>query len=198
MFAYLITKDNFFSQKVLKNATLKIQQFNAKYNQNIILKYACLRYINGKDSIKNDIDSIESFCNICTEFNITPLFNLSENILEISQLLSQKTINVGIHLKDSMLDIIDNQNIVNLKPKFYSAHSLDSITLALSKNIDYVTISPIYYDKYNKALGVNYLANLDSNLKSKLIALGGINTESKIIEIKKLNLAGFASISYFL
>lgn len=195
MFAYLITKDNFFSIKILKNAIQKLQKFNAENNQHIHLTHACLRYINTKDSIKNDLDSIESFCEICHKLNITPLFNLSFNILEISQLLSQKNINIGIHLKDSMLDLIDN--LQNLKPKFYSAHNIESIIAAINKNIDFVTISPIYYDKYNRALGVSYLQNLDSKIKKHCIALGGINTESKIKQIANCGIAGFASISYF-
>lgn len=209
MFAYLITSKDFYGDLSTNNlesfkvkmqfAKQKIQIFNNKYKKNISLKYACLRYENAarKKISNNEISFIESFCEICENLNISPVYNVRFNILEIMELLIQKNINIGIHLKDSNIEMLNAEILAN-KLKFYSAHSIDSIITAINYNADFVTLSPIYYDKYNKALGLSYLQNLDSKIKEKTIALGGINTDSKILEIESTNIIAFASISYFL
>ncbi|WP_181882332.1 thiamine phosphate synthase [Helicobacter didelphidarum] len=82
-------------------------------------------------------------------------------------------------------------------PLFYSAHSLNDLYQAFSVGIDYATISPIYYDKGNKALGIDFIESLPPSLKHKTFGLGGVNNKKRIEEIQKSGLKGFASISFF-
>lgn len=83
-------------------------------------------------------------------------------------------------------------------PIFASTHNTKDLSNALSLGVNYATISPIFYDKGNKALGLSYLQALPIELKRNAFALGGINNDSRLEEIKSCGLAGFASISYFL
>lgn len=81
---------------------------------------------------------------------------------------------------------------------FYSSHNLVDLEKACNYNIDYVTISPIFYDKGNKALGVHFLHTMPQHLKKRAFALGGVNHDKRIMQIKKSGVAGFASIGYFI
>lgn len=84
------------------------------------------------------------------------------------------------------------------RPIFVSTHNLQDLSSALSLGANYATISPIFYDKGNKALGISYLHALPLYLKDRVFALGGINSDLRIQEIGSCGIAGFASISYFL
>ena len=81
---------------------------------------------------------------------------------------------------------------------FVSTHSASDLEEMLLYGINYATISPIFYDKGNKALGLNYLQNMPSKLKSISFALGGIHSDLYVKQISNFGLCGFASISYFL
>lgn len=205
MFAYLIaskqcygnfSKKNldFFTQKV-HNSIAKLDYFNNQFSVNIKLKYIALRYDNTQILSDKEIFFIESCFKLCSKLNISLLINLSFKPIYNLEILHKYGILVGIHIKDSNILSIKNINISS--SIFYSAHSIKNANLAIEYGANFITLSPIFYDKYNKALGVNFLHNLDSNLKKKVIALGGINTDSRILEIQKCDIAGFASISYF-
>lgn len=81
---------------------------------------------------------------------------------------------------------------------FASTHNMSDLEEMLLYGIDYATISPIFYDKGNKALGLDYLQTMPNNLKAISFALGGIHSDLQVRQIASLGLCGFASISYFL
>lgn len=83
-------------------------------------------------------------------------------------------------------------------PIFVSTHNSCDLSKVLSLGANYATISPIFYDKGNKALGLPYLQKLPLHVKERVFALGGINSDLRVHEIKSCGMAGFASISYFL
>lgn len=77
---------------------------------------------------------------------ITPLHNALNNYKTISQ---------------------KNKLDKNFCPIFVSTHNLQDLSRVLSFGANYATISPIFYDKFNKALGVKYLHKLPPHLKKK-------------------------------
>lgn len=81
---------------------------------------------------------------------------------------------------------------------FVSTHNVTDLAEMLECGINYATISPIFYDKGNKALGLNYLREMPDNLRAISFALGGITSDLQVERIASLGLFGFASISYFL
>lgn len=108
---------------------------------------------------------------------------------------------INICNKTMCFESICNKFTSNLSqrfPIFVSTHNIHDLSEMLSYGINYATISPIFYDKGNKALGLKYLQNLPDNLKSIAFALGGINSDYHIRQIAECGLCGFASISYFL
>lgn len=93
---------------------------------------------------------------------------------------------------------ISIHNIQQHYPIFVSTHNLYDLEQMLFCGVDYATISPIFYDKGNKALGLDYLQALPNNLKYATFALGGINNDERVKQILHCGVCGFASISYFL
>lgn len=80
---------------------------------------------------------------------------------------------------------------------FYSGHNEWDLRSAFLHGIHYATISPIFYDKGNRALGLQYLRKLPHYLKTKSIALGGVETDERVQEVLDSGVIGFASIRYF-
>ncbi|XOB65710.1 thiamine phosphate synthase [Deferribacteres bacterium DY0037] len=74
----------------------------------------------------------------------------------------------------------------------YSAHSMDELE---SKDVDYFTLSPIFFTKKNyevKPLGTVDVSHIDS----EIYALGGISSEN-INRLKGKGFAGVAGISFY-
>ena len=106
----------------------------------------------------------------------------------------------GVHLKSHFLDFITPLRSRFLYNKIigYSAHSIEEVEPALAFGATYCTLSPIYPSlNKGKPLGMESLRGLPKSLRSRIVALGGIN-KSHIHDLKKLGLFGFAGIGYFL
>lgn len=91
-------------------------------------------------------------------------------------------------------------NTFNLKKKFEllgSAHNLKEIRIKEIQKIQYIFISPLFATNKNKNyLGIYRFLNLMKNTKKKVVCLGGLKT-TNMKSIRRLNLSGAASISYF-
>ncbi len=109
---------------------------------------------------------------------------------------------IEIYKQKYFVDIDSINNLDRKKYKhpllFFSSHNLIDFKRALEFGVNYVTISPIFYDKINKALGMNFLVDMPQELKQYAFALGGIDSNEKIKFLLENNIAGFASIRYFL
>lgn len=222
MFAYLITSKEYYGKisnddlscfrQRLIYANDKISRLNINHSAYIKLQFACLRYensSNAKSILSNEEWNLfHIFLSTCKMLNIVATINLSHSKLDILRLMQDKGIFVGIHLKDIDMPLIKKALTLfpkkekindNFTPIFYSAHSIDNAKIAIELGADFVTLSPIFYEKNgNKALGVEIFNKLDSKLKSKIIALGGVTTDKRIMSLQQQEVAGFASISYFL
>ena len=222
MFAYLITSrecygnlDNIdllhFRQK-LHYAHNKMAQFN-KQPLPIKLKFASLRYHNvicdQQPLSRKEWNLIEIFLSMCSALDITPILNFSSNKLTILQTLYEQEKFAGIHLKESDMPLLETGILFKILPLetikacstpiIYSAHNLANAEKAIDLGSNFVTLSPIFYEKNgNKALGTTTLQKINTKLKQHIIALGGITTDTRISEIQQCGIAGFASISYFL
>lgn len=79
----------------------------------------------------------------------------------------------------------------------YSAHSLSDILNAHKARIDYIFISPIFaVENKNPPLGIDFLAQIPHEIRSKIFALGGINANN-IKDFENLGIAGIAGIRIF-
>ena len=79
----------------------------------------------------------------------------------------------------------------------YSAHSLSDILNAHRAKIDYIFISPIFaVENKNPPLGVEFLAQIPREIKPKIFALGGINSDN-IKEFENIGIGGIAGIRIF-
>ena len=86
----------------------------------------------------------------------------------------------------------------NLKKKFTllgSAHSLKEIRIKEKQGISIIFISSIF-KKNSNYLGLNRFKNLQKYTKSKVVALGGINSKNlRLLKLTKIS--GFSGISFF-
>lgn len=115
----------------------------------------------------------------------------------------------NIHLKSNELHLameLKHKNYVNLstvstnqitKTLSYSAHSLNDIIKAHKLGIDYIFISPIFTTpNKNQPLGLEFIAQIPHEIKPKIFALGGINSNN-IKAFETLGIAGIAGIRTF-
>lgn len=144
------------------------------------------------------------------------------NYSDFSAILAHK----NIHLKSDELhlvgelksqNLVDSANLININraksldsanfaesysqnlPKIlsYSAHSLDDILNAHKAKIDYIFISPIFaVENKNSPLGIDFIKQIPSEIKPKIFALGGINSDN-IKAFENLGIAGIAGIRIF-
>ena len=79
----------------------------------------------------------------------------------------------------------------------YSAHSLSDILNAHKAKIDYIFISPIFaVENKNLPLGIDFIKQIPREIKPKIFALGGINSDN-INAFENLGIAGIAGIRIF-
>lgn len=164
---------------------------------------------------KNICKDLQSIFNINPQENPTTLYNkikhTSQFIAKITKrLFIDKTylesfiapLKNAINICSTTSKYLKNSTQYNNDAKrfyaFVSTHSINDLEEMMIYNINYATISPIFYDKGNKALGLDYLQTMPSNLKDVSFALGGIHGDLQVKQIDSLGLCGFASISYFL
>lgn len=203
MLAYLITSP----KDCLHPHGLKDKLARAVHKSRAIdvrLAFACLRYDNSHARgllSPHEALLIESFRRACEDLGLFALLNLTRLKLEILEMLCSEGALLGIHYKESDMDLLKAGRPGFLSPKahvIYSAHSIDNAKRALDLGASYVVLSPIFYEKNgNKALGLHTLESLDSKLKPGILALGGVTTNERINSLRSSGIAGFASISYF-
>lgn len=101
----------------------------------------------------------------------------------------------GVHLPSDRLD--DTVLLQGLEA-IYSAHSLEEIELAKKAGVDTVTLSPVFAtpDK-GVPMGIKKLEEAILKTDSKIIALGGIDSDEKRVLVEQSGAYGFASIRYF-
>ncbi|PAF54220.1 hypothetical protein BKH42_01555 [Helicobacter sp. 13S00482-2] len=138
---------------------------------------------------------IEIFIRWCEKNQIQSFINLvnTQSSIKYAKLYDAK----GVHIKENSL--YDTKKAQNEKLLiFYSSHCIKQAQEALKIGVDFLTLSPIFHTP-NKGipLGIQYLKMIDSSIKSRLFALGGIICENQITQIKTTGVKGFASIRYF-
>lgn len=140
-------------------------------------------------------EQTKNICNIISKLlDDRDLLKIIYNPLQHALIIYKQMNHLGV---DSNFTKINKQNI-DYPPIFFSAHNMNDIERALLLGVDYVTISPIFYDKFNKALGKEFIANIPNQLKPHIFALGGIDSDEKIELLKEYDIVGFAAIKYFL
>ncbi len=78
-----------------------------------------------------------------------------------------------------------------------SAHNLMEIKVKEKQGAKLIFLSPLFKTKnYRKSLGVIKFNILSLNIKSKIIALGGIDKKN-LKKLKMTNAYGFSGIKYF-
>jgi len=165
---YFIEK---FDKKILENQTTKTAIIYRNYSKKINI---------------TEILKIKKFCN-----KIKLKLFLSNNF----KLALKLNLN-GVYLP-SFNKSLNHLNF-NIKKNFIvlgSAHNLKEIRIKESQKVDAIFLSSIF-KKNSNYLGLLKFLNLSSLSKKKIIALGGISKKNKKI-LNKLNLWGFAGISYF-
>ncbi|PAF45301.1 thiamine phosphate synthase [Helicobacter sp. 11S02629-2] len=195
MFSYLITSpiyhpDN--SPSVFKATLLKASQKD--------VHFACFRLITKSEELDSkELALLNVFLEVCDKKGIKPFINLS--YLETSLSLLKQGLKVNLHLKEKFLSFLDSDMLEFDKTKvdvICSTHDEDTALKALRLGANFVTLSPLFTTPNKGApKGVEYFKNLPLELKSKTIALGGIDS-SNIDLVKSLGVAGFAAIRYFL
>jgi thiamine-phosphate pyrophosphorylase len=144
------------------------RNYKKKYNEQQILKLKTFcKSLNKKLFLSNDIELV-------TKLNLDGAYIPSFN-------------------KDISVISLKNKNITLIG----SAHNLREINEKKKQKMDLIVLSPIFeVPKSFNSLGVIRFNLLSSQIKSGVVALGGIDSKN----IKKLNILrcdGFAGISYF-
>lgn len=100
-----------------------------------------------------------------------------------------------IHLKSHELKLAKDLSSYTLS---CSTHSLDEIFRAYESNISYIFISPIFFvEGKSEPLGVDFLSKIPHYMRSRIFALGGINS-ANLHTLEHFNIAGMAGIRMFL
>ena len=164
--------DSFEEKKILKlrsNVGLIYRNYNKKLDLNVILK---IKKICKKNNIKFFLANNPK---ISHRYNLDgtyiPSFNKSLNIKKYQY--KKKFLIMG------------------------SAHNLMEIKFKEKQGAKLIFLSPLFKTKnYRKGLGVIKFNILSLNIKSKIIALGGIDKKN-LKKLKMTNAYGFSGIKYF-
>ena len=105
----------------------------------------------------------------------------------------------GVHLRGGQQNLIKDAKKAGLMAVI-SCHDKADIELSFAFGADYVTLSPIFATpNKGEPLGLDRFLSMISTIdRQKVFALGGIDDESKIEQIAKTGVFGFASIRYFI
>lgn len=116
----------------------------------------------------------------------------SQNLLDSANLIN---INRAKSLDSAIFAESYSQNLPKILS--YSAHSLSDILNAHKAKIDYIFISPIFaVENKNPPLGIDFIKQIPREIKPKIFALGGINSDN-IKAFENLGIAGVAGIRAF-
>ena len=164
--------DSFEEKKILKlrsNVGLIYRNYNKKLDLNVILE---IKKICKKNNIKF---FLANNAKISHRYDLDGTYIPSFN----------KTLNIKKY---------------QFKKKFLimgSAHNLTEIKIKEKQGAKLIFLSPLFKTKnYRKGLGVIKFNIISLNIKSKIIALGGINKKN-LKKLKMTNAYGFSGIKYF-
>ncbi len=148
-----------------------------------------------RDKESKEIKSLAQTC-----LQISKRYNIEKVLINGDIKLAVELGFDGVHLTSAQFDKIKIAKENNLFV-IISCHNEDEVKLAKKLGVDAVTYSPIFYkENKGKPKGIKNLkliVNKYQDVNFKIIALGGIISESEITQIKSTNAGGFASIRYF-
>jgi len=183
--SYLITDPNIFG-----NTPEKLEKSLIKTFSNHRIEIACFR---DKTSINKEELALV-FLKIARKFGINKVLINSD--LELCQRYKFD----GIHFNSEQFTLLDRLQDTQIY-KIISCHTEKEILFAKSYKADAITYSPIFFkEKKGEPKGINNLAKIVSKYQDKdfkIIALGGIISNSHIEKIIETKAFGFASIRYF-
>lgn len=179
MFSYLITDPNFYTKS---NFVETLDKALIAHKPDFIC-YRNKQYF--------DEEQILNLISCCKNKKLHTILNGSVE-------LAKKYSFNGVHLTSTQYNLIVESKKSGLLT-IASCHNRQDIESCVNMGADYVTLSPLY-NSPNKGepLGVEKFCEIADGYFSKIIALGGIINQKQIFEISKLNLAGYASIRYFI
>ena len=168
IFHFIDEFDKDHIRNLKKNIIIIYRNYEKKYNEQKILKLKTFcKSLNKKFFLANDI-------RLVAKLNLDGAYIPSFN----------KNLSV-ISLKNKNIKLIG------------SAHNLREINEKKRQQMDLIFLSPIFkISKSFNSLGITRFNILSNQIKSGVIALGGINSNN-IKKISMLRCDGFAGISYF-
>jgi thiamine-phosphate pyrophosphorylase len=180
VFGYLITDPTYYQDTrffhILELALLKHRP-----------KFVCFR---DKQNTPSKTKLL-NFVQLCHKYSVSPIINSN---LELAKEISFD----GVHLTSSQHTLIQDVKNCNMKC-IVSCHTQNEVATCLKNGADFVTLSPVFNSPNKSApLGINLFASMIEGFEGRVIALGGIINKKEIAELEKLNIAGFASIRYFI
>ena len=103
----------------------------------------------------------------------------------------------GVHLQSKQLSDISKAKALGLFV-IISTHTLDEAKEAEALGTDMITFSPVYHTpNKGKAVGIEKLKEVVTNMTIPVMALGGILTQEQIDSCEEVGAKGFGSIRYF-
>ena len=182
-YSYLITDPNFYTSD-----TIYFKQRLSKVLSTHKVDMICFR-----DKVSPNFDELaKCFLDICLNFKLEKIF-INQNISVAAKLRAS-----GIHLTSNQFSEIKFAKSLGLEV-IISCHSIEEIRAAQNLGADFATISPIF-NSPNKGepTGIEILNKAKKiATTTKIIALGGIDTDEKLKMVKSTDADGFASIRYF-
>lgn len=106
----------------------------------------------------------------------------------------------GIHIGQDDIDVVSARKLIGDKIIGVSVSNIEEAREAEKNGADYIGVGAIFktITKSNaKEVGLDMLSRIKQEIKIPVVAIGGINTDN-IIDIKKLNIDGYAIISEIL
>ena len=103
----------------------------------------------------------------------------------------------GVHLPSARIEAL--RKLPERLLKVASTHTLEEALLAQSLGADAITVSPIFASPgKGEGRGLSFLCSVAKATEGvEIFALGGIVSEAEVRAIEECNVAGFASIRYF-
>ena len=182
-YSYLITDPNFYTS----------DQHHFKHVLSKVLSSHKVDMICFRDKVSHNFDDLAKyFLEICSKFQIEKIF-INQKLSVASKLNA-----TGIHLTSNQFSEIEIAKSLGLEV-IISCHTLEEIRMAQHLGADFATISPIF-NSPNKGepIGIEILNKAkEIATTTKIIALGGIDTNEKLELVKSTDADGFASIRYF-
>ena len=101
----------------------------------------------------------------------------------------------GVYLPAFNKQFVKNRNFrLNFKI-LGSAHNIKEIRQKEMQRVNYLFISPIFFKKGKKSMGIIRFNSLSKNSYAQIVALGGVNRYN-LKKLKLINVKNFASISF--